>query len=313
MINLLQSKKKIVINSDIDGILSGLMLQEFLGCEVVGFSNSADKLWISEDQYEYRKEFVFIDMFVAPENLACIDQHIVSFNEEHNKRLALNPQKINPNIIRGRYFSPQNSYFSKYPFGTVHFIIAELERNNIDLSRLSLFKEGHELHPIDFFLRADDALLTSVKNYPQNAKDWWNWLLKYSAQGNTTKQFIDYTYSGLNVEQNKRTVTQKLKGEPFYCEKSDGGFVEIADSENSLIPNFKLYVDYLAEITNLSPLHIPEKFKIVEGIAERTNFNNEHSETFVNESKILDKKIFSYAFVKSFGQENSLSYTHSLK
>lgn len=313
MIDLLQSKKKIVINSDIDGILSGLMLQEFLECEVVGFSNSADKLWISENQYEYRKEFVFIDMFVASENLACIDQHIVSFNEEHNKQLASNPQKINPNIIRGRYFFPQNSYYSKYPFGTVHFIIAELERNNIDLSRLSLFKESHELHPIDLFLRADDALLTSVKNYPQNAKDWWNWLLKYSAQGSTTQQFINYTYSGLNAEHNKRSVTQKLKGEPFYCEKSDGGFVEIADSENSLISNFKLYIDYLAEITNLSPIDISGKYKIVEGIAERTNFNNEHSETFVNESKIFDKKIFSYAFVKSFGQENSLSYTHSLK
>ena len=312
MIELLKTKKKIVINSDIDGILSGLILQEFLACEIVGFCNSANKLWISEDQYEYRKDFVFIDMFVTQKNIACIDQHIVSFNEEHNARLAANPNKINPNILRGKCFHPKSSYYTKYPFGTVHFIIADLEKNNFNLDRLSLFNENKDVQSIDFFLRADDALITSVEKYKENALDWWTWLLDYSANGKMTQQFIDYTYSGLNAAANKKRVEQKLLGHPFHCEKPDGGFGEIVDIDNLLLPNFKKYVDYLAEISNLKPLETSQKYKIVTGIPARINFNHHHAETFMNESKVLDKKVFSYAFVKSLGQENSFSFTYFL-
>ncbi len=313
MIDLLKSKKKIVINSDIDGILSGLILQEFLDCEIVGFCNSANKLWISVDQFEHRKDFVFIDMFVSHKNIACIDQHIVSFDEDHNKQLASNPNKINPNILRGKCFHPKSSYYTKYPFGTVHFIIAELERNTINLEQLLLFNENEELQSVDFFLRADDALITSVEKYKENALDWWNWLVEYSSNGKVTQQFIDYTYSGLNAWENKKQVERKLLAQPFCCEKPDGGFAEIADAANFLLPNFIKYVDYLAEITNLKPFDTSQKYSVVEGIPARLNFSHEHSEALINDCKVLDKKVFSYAFVKSYGQENSFSFTYFLE
>ena len=37
---LFEKNKNIVINSDIDGFLSGMILQKYFGCKVVGFSNS---------------------------------------------------------------------------------------------------------------------------------------------------------------------------------------------------------------------------------------------------------------------------------
>ena len=46
MIEKLKQNNKIIINSDIDGVISGLLLTNFCNCEVVGFSNSADGVWL---------------------------------------------------------------------------------------------------------------------------------------------------------------------------------------------------------------------------------------------------------------------------
>lgn len=39
---LFKENRDIVINSDIDGFLCGMVLQEYFGCRVVGFSDSRD-------------------------------------------------------------------------------------------------------------------------------------------------------------------------------------------------------------------------------------------------------------------------------
>ncbi|WP_285269214.1 hypothetical protein [Kaistella rhinocerotis] len=313
MIKALRSNKKIIINSDIDGVLSGLILQEYLDCEVVGFCNSDNKLWILEDEISDYRQFVFIDMFVNNKNITCIDQHIVSFNESHNEELSSYGNKINPNIIRGRYFVPNNSYYSKYPFGTVHFIIADLERNNFDLKNISLFRNDIELNPIEYFLRADDALLTSVIKYKDNALDWWKWLKEYSLNGTVTTQFMNYVYSGVDPHLSKKGVENHLMGYPFYCKKPDGGFFEILDAHCKILPNFKLYLDFIADKINLPPLRIKENFKILQGTPKRINFTHADFEEFKNLSTVSGKKVFSYAFVKSYGKENSFSFTYFLK
>lgn len=313
MIEVLKTNNKIIINSDIDGVLSGLILQHFLGCEIVGFCNSDNKLWICQNELSDYSKFVFIDMYVNNPKITCIDQHIVSFNELHNDKIRQQKNKINPNVIRGRYFYPNQSYYSKYPFGTVHFIIAELERSNINLESIRLFSTDNGIPPIDFFLRADDTLLTSVEKYKENAKDWWDWLLDYSSNGGVTNNFIDYIYSGINARENKRNVEQFLLGSPFYCKKPDGGFNEILGSNGELLPNFISYLNYIADITNLKRLAIQNDYKVLEGIPKRINFTHDHFEEFFTSSTVTGHKVFSYAFVKSHGKENSFSFTYFLK
>lgn len=313
MIQTLKHNKKLIINSDIDGILSGLILQEFLDCEIVGFCNSDNKLWIVQDELEDYRNFVFIDMYVNNKNITCIDQHIVSFNKEHNEKLRAHGNKINPNIIRGRYFSPSSSYYTKYPFGTVHFIIAELERNNICLKKMALFSNDNAIAPIDYFLRADDALLTSVVKYKDNAKDWWNWLSEYSLGGDVIQKFIKYIYAEENPTGNKKRIENHLMASPFYCTKPDGGFYDILSGDNNVLPNFKLYIDHIAKIINLSPLRIKENFKILQGFPKRINFGQSDFDKFMMTSTVSGYKVFSYAFVKSYGKENSFSFTYFLK
>lgn len=310
MIEALKLNKKLIINTDLDGVLSGLILQEFLGCEIVGFCNSDNKLWLIEEEKSHYKQFTFIDMFVVNKDITCIDQHIISYDEQHSFLLKSHGNKINPNLIRGRFFSSTSSYIKKYPFGTVHFIIAELEKNGLDLEKIKLFSAENTLNPIDFFLRADDALLTSVEKYKENAKDWWEWLKNYSCEGKITNKFIDYVYSDINAFELKKEVETLLLAKPFYCKKPDGGFFEILDSENRLLPNFKLYLDFIAREINLSPLMMKENFMVLEGIPKRINFKIADFSELMAHSTVSGKKVFSYAFVKSQGKENSFSFTY---
>ena len=93
MLDLLRNNKKIIINSDIDGVLSGLILTNFTNCEVVGFSNSDNTVWIDKSKTNSIYDAVYIDMFVSNSNVKCIDQHIVSVNEQHHRILNANPNK----------------------------------------------------------------------------------------------------------------------------------------------------------------------------------------------------------------------------
>ena len=89
--------KNIVINSDIDGFLSGMILQKYYGCEIVGFSNSNNAIWLSPEIHSIY-EPVYIDIFVNHPNVFCIDQHIVAYDDAHLARIALDGTKMNPNI-----------------------------------------------------------------------------------------------------------------------------------------------------------------------------------------------------------------------
>ena len=90
MIELLKLNKKIIINSDIDGVLSGLLLHNFLDCEIVGFSNSDNTVWIDKSKVNTIYDAVYIDMFVSNPIVKCIDQHIVSVNSNHHNSIFQN-------------------------------------------------------------------------------------------------------------------------------------------------------------------------------------------------------------------------------
>lgn len=180
MIEKLKQNNRIIINSDIDGVISGLLLTNFCSCEVVGFSNSADRVWLDTSKCNSIYDGVYVDMFVPNEGTITIDQHIVAINKEHLERIKINTNKINPNIYNPRFLLPNSSYIKKYPFGTCHFIISTLCRHGINMSNICLRNPSGGLSFIDYLLRADDAMNTSLSRYKTNAQEWWNWLFDYS-------------------------------------------------------------------------------------------------------------------------------------
>ena len=68
--------QKCIVNSDLDGLLSGMLLREFLNWKIVGFSSCAgkpdDEIWLKNDNIKIN-ECVFVDLPVAVKNITIID------------------------------------------------------------------------------------------------------------------------------------------------------------------------------------------------------------------------------------------------
>ena len=310
MLEILKNKP-ILINSDLDGIMSGLLLQKYMNCKVVGFTNSAEAIWLHNDFTDF-EDVCFVDMFVADPEIICIDQHIVSVNEKHYQKLKNNKKKINPNLINPRFLLPTSSYKLKYPFGTVHFIIALLEKMDIKMDAILTEKNPHKLCCIDFILRADDTMKTTVDSkYMDNANDWWKWLKEISNNGQTTKNFINYLENTTpkKGKELKRRIGDVLKKDPYYCDSSDGGIDNITNEDGFLKTSAISYFKLIAKLMNIEIFDTESSFKKFTGITKRMSLNNNQREELINSNTIDGEKLFSYAFVRTIGRAENFSST----
>lgn len=310
MLQKLKNNNKIIINTDIDGILSGLILHHFCDCEIVGFSNSIDKIWIDQSKCKTIFDAVYIDMFVSDPNVVSIDQHIIALNEEQHYYLSKNANKINPNIDNPRHHLPDKLYYTKYPFGTVHYIISRLHKEGINTNSLLLNQESDSLKFIDFLLRADDAMKTSVESYVQNASEWWQWLKNYSDESPTIIAIIDYlkTIDASKSTEIKTQIAIKLRKD-FHCDTSDGGFKEVCNHDQSIKENLKTYVQFLANLGGLKFPDLDLKLTCFSGRNYRIELKENQMDSFTKLNKIDGKTCFSYAFVRSSGRSENFSYT----
>ncbi|HOK61287.1 MAG: hypothetical protein WBJ36_02000 [Tenuifilum sp.] len=310
MIEKLKQNNKIIINSDIDGVISGLLLTNFCNCEVVGFSNSADRVWLDTSKCNSIYDGVYIDMYVPNKSTITIDQHIVAINNEHLEKIKINNNKINPNIYNPRFLSPTNSYIKKYPFGTCHFIISMLCKNGINLSSICLNNSSDELMFIDYLLRADDAMNTSISRYKINAQEWWNWLLEYSNKSETIKSLTSYLYS-IDIEHAtkiKTKITERLINQ-FKCERPDGGFIQIMNENGRLKQNLIDYILFISDLSNLKCFDLNISFKEFRGVHIRTKLSKDQQDELMNHNSVNGEKVFSYAFVRSIDKAENFSYT----
>ncbi len=312
MMELLNDSKKIIINSDIDGVLSGLILSNFADCEVVGFSNSDNMVWIDQTKINTIYDAVYIDMFVANSNVKCIDQHIVSVNEQHHRILKANPNKLNPNFDNPRFHLPNNSYYNKYPFGTVHYLIAILESEGIRVD-LDFMKQVGSIKFMDLLLRADDAMKTTVdSNYMANASAWWNWLVQKSGNANSINSMRQYL-NGLNGIRvgNIKKMTTSLLTDPttFGCTSPDGGYKSIIDPNGKLLNKVSNYFNFISQASGLTCFDLNLKLIPHIGRVNRTSLNAMQINELINNNTINGDSIFSYAFVRSANRGENFSYT----
>ena len=73
----------IIVNTDLDGILSGLILKNYLNCKIVGFCNSEEKVYLNESVSSISSP-VYIDMFVSDPFSRSID--VISESSALNKK-----------------------------------------------------------------------------------------------------------------------------------------------------------------------------------------------------------------------------------
>lgn len=290
--------KKIVINSDIDGFLSGMILQKYYDCEIVGFSNSKESIWLTPNIESVRTP-VYIDIFINCPETYCIDQHIVAYDNNHINRLLAYGTKLNPNlnVSRRTYIGDLGenaNYYRKYPFGTVHFLIALMKEDGIevefnDLSQVYTVNgtnsQRYDTCPGQIIMRADDALYSSLGPYEDNANEWWEILNQYNSE--MIRRLIQYKNScnrDLNREY-KMTI-----GEFFQiglnCDGQDGAFNTITNADGKTLQT--RIVEYNRVINKIIGINMELPNELVEhrGVAQRSFYND----TNINNA-------FTYAFV----------------
>lgn len=319
---LFSKNPNIIINTDIDGILSGVILVKYLNCKIVGFSNSRDKVWLADD-YDDLYKHVYIDMFVTDDRAICVDQHVVAINDSHQQRIKKSGTKYSPQIDGNRIFDSKG-FATKYPFGTTQYIISSLEEEGItvNLPPLDASVKGSDITNGDLIHRADDAMRSTLYNYVPNSKNWWEWLKTKSGDATSIKDLMDYLYSipkktGYKMskkdERMKKYVAdvKKRTGDyfksNFSCSKDDGDFKDITDSKGDVLLKFQEYVSAIGDIMGCANIAIPKHYKIHIGKAYWTRWLPFFEKDFLKDYTFFGHKVFSYAFV--YGPDND-GYTN---
>ena len=305
---LFSKNPDIVINSDIDGMLCGMVLQKYYGCRVVGFSNSKECVWISPEVANIDNP-VYIDLFVNRPHVVCIEQHVISYNEEHHHRILGYGTKINPNLERNRTFLGDMGveYKFKYPFATFHYILNLMEREGVsvdlpDLSEVRRFNAFNapelivETNAGHVILRADDALYSTLHAFVDNARDWWHWLNPDGAYESISKltDFIQ-TCDAANARQYKINIGQFFsaigcteEADPF---QNDGSFRYISNDAGEILPEVLYYRNVICDIMGM-PLDLPLHYVIHRGTFEKYQCTQ-----IRNINRLDTPRLYSYAFI----------------
>lgn len=329
---LFNKNPNIIINTDIDGILSGVLLVKYLGCKIVGFTNSKDSVWLA-DGYDDLYKHVYIDMFVTDAQALCLDQHIVAINDEHQKKIIQSGTKFSPQIDGNRIFTDWGFKY-KYPFGTVQYLIAVLESEGITVSLPSLNTPipNSSITMGDLIHRADDAMKSSLFAYEENATAWWKWLKEKSGNASSIVSLIEYLDSirdTVEPDVNKRnskeskerlkqhvedikTATKEFFSNNFSCRTGDGGFKRIVNEDGILLENVKNYITSIASLLNCNTLQIPSKYFVHSGTYCRTRWLDIFKEDFLKNYTICGHKVFSYAFIYGPGNDSTTNFSFTI-
>ncbi len=263
--------KNIIINSDIDGFISGMLLQKYYNCKVVGFSNSKESIWMTPDIKSLDNP-IYIDIYISKSSVFCIDQHIVAKDLDHLKRILAYGTKLNPNLdIAHKTF--EDDYYRKYPFGTSHYLMAIMKQDGFDdffdnLEQKYRILGKYELCPAEIILRADDAMYSSLGRYEENAREWWGRLKSFNS--NTIDELVNYLNK---CDKSKNFEYKQNIGEFFVsglqCDGKDGAFETITKSDGKTLQDRIIkYNDILGKILGLK-MDLPDAVEEYKGVACR--------------------------------------------
>lgn len=298
---LFSPKKKCIINADLDGMLSGIFLHNILGWEIIGFSmcngKPSDELWLPKGLSikEALSECVFVDLPVVVDIATVIDQHFNALDNNSVMTFSGDEKKLNPNVLRSmNYTSADRGYTRKYPFGTVHFIIAALEKYGNAIN-INIDKNMGGFTSFDVLLRAD-RVIGNAATYAPNCKDWANYL-SLDNSGQVTSRIKDAVFSD-HLDQycsRERKVEEWLRN--LGCARNDG------DCSNLLSANrFDKVAEIMAQLASMLDLNTP----IIPNDLQRSNrlIGERYplSQTNYSSTKRLlvnDPNVFSYAIVNT--------------
>lgn len=312
--------EKAIINSDLDGILSGLLLHHFCGTEIVGFCDSGSFVWKKEGiAWE---ECTFIDMFVVPENTVTYCNHMIAVDEQHANTLFWNTCKNNPNVdMQTRTFI--GSYNAKFALSTFFYLVAILDNRGTGVyseEGLLLGRVVEGFRCIDVILRADDVANITLNTYRDNALDWWARMIEHSDVRepsrclHTVKGYLDKIHAGeisFDMGRFKDRFFRYVKMN-YQCETPDGGYKGLNFADTLLHAHTKNYIRFLSDLTGLRCFDLSLTMVVYRGTSCRAELSMDDLEDIKN-GHFRGKGLFSYAFVSMPSSPNHFSCTYDLK
>ncbi|MEE2885723.1 MAG: hypothetical protein VX701_08545 [Chloroflexota bacterium] len=163
------NRKHIITSPDIDGILSACLLCSETGAKLAGIYTTKYLVLFDGVSPMDVKNAMWLDHDISQPGIKCMGQHLI-LHSELDKLPTREKNSFNPN----HYFSQtwkksfkksnlKKGKRDKYPFATVHFLMAGLKLKNPQP-----FTEAFHL-----VAHADSTWLTCL-DYENNAEEWMN-------------------------------------------------------------------------------------------------------------------------------------------
>ena len=151
-----------VISPDSDGMLCALLMSHHLNWSIKGFYDG--KILLIEKGYN-PSSAIYLDVEIYRKQIKSIGQHLLLPNKKYLPNNWSNLQNcISANNLRG--FDAKHDFQNKYPFGTIHLLVAIL--GNV----ITLDKTQNIVAPLLY----TDGTFKNIFGYPENSLSWFNFL-----------------------------------------------------------------------------------------------------------------------------------------
>ncbi|MBL7997392.1 MAG: hypothetical protein JNL32_02025 [Candidatus Kapabacteria bacterium] len=159
---LVQHNQNCILSPDVDGLLCGLFMSHYYGWNIAGYYDGKQLLLRNAVS---PSDCVFLDMEIYRNDIRSIGQHMVLYNSRDiPQSWGRFDNCINPNNIRG--FDANKHFAQKYPFGTIHLLLALIRHTR---------EVGIRADAITVLLYVDGTF-KNLLNYPENCISWLNFL-----------------------------------------------------------------------------------------------------------------------------------------
>lgn len=165
-----------IVSPDADGLMCGLFMSHHLGWTVRGFYDG--KVLVHDDRIT-PSACVFLDMEIFRTGVRSVGQHMLIFNKRHLPEMWHQFDAcFSINNYRG--YDATKEFSLKYPFGTIHFLLATLH------SSAPITLADTAVAPLLFV----DGTYHNLFRYTENSLDWLRYLHVTSAKSPLHRLFM---------------------------------------------------------------------------------------------------------------------------
>lgn len=216
---IIEPNQNCVLSPDSDGLLCGLLMSSYLNWKIRGFYDG--KVLVLEKGTKPR-DCVFLDMEIFHSSVRSVGQHMVTFDKNKlPKNWSGFNQCIAANNLRGYDF--KNDFSKKYPFGTVHLLLAIVsQKMDIPISKEAVCP-----------LLYTDGVFKNQFNYPENCLSWLIFLGADFENNPLQKIFLDKHYSTYELMLALQDIFFEIHG--IGSGRRGGDKIKISSSKGQLI------------------------------------------------------------------------------